>query len=167
MLELGEKGDSAMAVLAIRKAGDTVLKTKAEPVEKITRRLKQLIDDMANTMYQADGVGLAAPQVGVSLRVIVVDTGDGLIELINPEIQACEGAECGAEGCLSIPGVWGEVERATTVTVEGLNRRGKKHCITASGMLARVLQHEIDHLEGILFIERAQSVYKGHKDDQT
>jgi len=154
-----------MTVLAIKKAGDTVLKAQAAPVERISRKLKQLIDDMAHTMYDADGVGLAAPQVGISLRVIVVDAGNGLIELINPKLIAAEGAECGSEGCLSIPGVFGEVERGTKVTVEGLNRWGKKQCINATGLLARVLQHEIDHLDGILFIEKAQSVYKGRNND--
>jgi len=154
-----------MTVLAIRKAGDTVLKAQAAPVERISRKLKQLLDDMAHTMYDADGIGLAAPQVGVSLRVIVVDAGDGLIELINPQITATEGLECGSEGCLSIPGVYGEVERGAKVTVEGLNRWGKRQCITTAGLLARVLQHEIDHLEGILFIEKAQSVYKGRNND--
>ena len=150
-----------MTQLTIRRAGDKVLKDKAAPVGKIDRKIKKLLDDMAQTMYEAQGVGLAAPQVGLSLRLIVLDAGDGLIELINPVIVQSTGLECGTEGCLSIPGVYGEVERFAEVVVEGLNREGKKISITGKGLLARALQHEIDHLEGILFIERAQSISKG------
>jgi len=150
-----------MAVLEIKKAGDKVLKEKCLPVNKIDRKIKQLLDDMAHTMYHADGVGLAAPQVGVSLRVIVIDTGDGLIELINPVIIESDGRETGAEGCLSIPGVYGEVQRFSKVIVEGLNRNGKKERIAGTGLLARALQHEIDHLDGVLFIDRAETIRKG------
>ncbi|MCX7781618.1 MAG: peptide deformylase [Negativicutes bacterium] len=149
-----------MAVLDIKKAGEKVLKEKAQPVAKFDRRLKRLLDDMLETMYAADGVGLAAPQVGVSLRVIVLDVGDGPIELINPEIIEHEGMELGPEGCLSVPGIYGEVERYARVTVEGLNRTGKKVRISGQGLLARALQHEIDHLEGVLFIERATALVK-------
>lgn len=149
-----------MAILEIRKAGDAVLKKQSEPVTKIDRTIKQLLDNMAETMYAADGVGLAAPQVGVSLQVIVIDDGNGLLELINPVIVSQESLEKGTEGCLSVPGVFGEVERYAAVTVEALNRQGKKVTIKGTGLLARALQHEIDHLEGVLFIERAQSIYK-------
>lgn len=149
-----------MSVRTIMKAGDKVLKEVAAPVAKIDKRIKQLLDDMAQTMYGADGVGLAAPQVGVSLRVIVVDIGDGLIELINPVIIVQEGCEKGNEGCLSVPGLYGEVERFAKVTVEGLDRAGKKLRITGTGLLSRALQHEIDHLEGVLFIDKAQSLSK-------
>jgi len=150
-----------MSVLDIRKAGDKILKEKAQPVIKIDKKIRKLLDDMAETMNTADGVGLAAPQIGVSLRVIILDVGDGLIELINPVITLSAGCQLGDEGCLSIPGVFGEVERFTDVTVEGLNRFGKKITITGTGLLARALQHEIDHLEGILFIEKAQTIHKG------
>lgn len=150
-----------MAMQEIRKAGDKVLKEKSQPVMKIDKRIRKLLDDMAETMEFADGVGLAAPQVGVSLRVIILDVGEGLIELINPVIIASSGCELGNEGCLSIPGVYGEVERFAEVTVEGLNRFGKKITITGSGLLSRALQHEIDHLEGVLFIEKAQTIHKG------
>ncbi len=153
-----------MAVLEIRKAGDKVLKEQAAPVARIDRRVKKLLDDMAETMYAANGVGLAAPQVGASLRAIVLDAGDGLLELVNPVITAAEGCELGNEGCLSIPGMYGEVERCAKVTVEGLNRDGKKVVVEGEGFLARVLQHEIDHLNGVLFIERASSLYKGQKE---
>jgi peptide deformylase len=152
-----------LALLDIRKAGDKVLKEQAAPATKIDRRIKKLLSDMAQTMYEANGVGLAAPQVGVSLRVIVVDAGEGLIELVNPVIVAAEGCEVGTEGCLSIPGVFGEVERCAAVTVEGLNREGRKVRVSGSGFLARALQHEIDHLDGVLFIERATALYKGQK----
>lgn len=149
-----------MSVRTIMKAGDKVLKEVATPVTKIDKRIKQLLDDMVQTMYDADGVGLAAPQVGVSMRVIVVDVGDGLIELINPEIIEQEGCEKGNEGCLSVPGFFGEVERFAKVTVEGLDRKGKKVRITGTGLLSRALQHEIDHLDGVLFIDKAQSLSK-------
>ena len=150
-----------MTILEIRKAGDKILKEKAQPVIKIDKKIKKLLDDMAQTMVTAEGVGLAAPQVGVSLRVIVLDVDEELIELINPVITACEGCELGNEGCLSIPGVFGEVERFAEVTVEGFNRFGKKIHIIGSGLLSRALQHEIDHLDGILFIEKAQTIHKG------
>jgi peptide deformylase len=152
-----------MAILDIRKAGDPVLKQKAAPVEKVTKKIKELIESMAETMYAADGVGLAAPQIGVSQRIIVIDVGDGLIGLVNPVIVEQEGLECAAEGCLSIPGVFGDVERASRVTVEALDRNGKPVRIIADRLLARALQHEIDHLEGVLFIERSSTIYKGNK----
>ncbi len=150
-----------MPVMEIKKAGDKVLKDVAAPVEKIDRKIKKLLDDMAETMYAADGVGLAAPQVGVSLRVVVIDVGEGVIELINPEIITKDSCENGTEGCLSVPGMYGEVERSATVIVEALNRNGKKFRISGSGLLARALQHEIDHLNGILFIELAKTIHKG------
>ena len=153
-----------MSVLDIRRAGDPVLKEKAKPVAKITKTVRSLLDNMVQTMQEADGVGLAAPQVGVSLRVVVVDVGEGLIELINPEIVASEGCETGTEGCLSIPGMYGDVERFTSVTVQGLDRQGEPITVQGSGLLARALQHEIDHLEGVLFIERAQSVFRERKE---
>lgn len=152
-----------MSVLNIIKAGDKILKQKAEPVGKIDRKIKQLLDDMAQTMYKADGVGLAAPQVGISLRIVVIDAGDGLIELINPIIIEKKGLETASEGCLSVPGIWGDVERASEVTVEALNREGKKIRMTGTGLLGRAFQHEIDHLEGILFIDLAKTLHKGQE----
>lgn len=153
-----------MAVLDIRKAGDMILKEKCAPVEKITSRIKALLENMAETMYAADGVGLAAPQIGVALRVIVIDVGDGLIELINPQIVESDGRETGAEGCLSVPGVFGKVERFSRVTVEGTNRQGRKIRVSGEGLLSRALQHEIDHLNGILFVELAESLFSGKAD---
>jgi len=153
-----------MSVLDIRRAGDPVLKEKAKPVPKITKQIKTLIDNMTETMREADGVGLAAPQIGFSLRVIVVDIGEGLIELINPEIVESEGCEVATEGCLSVPGMYGDVERFTQVLVKGLDRHGELVSIAGNGLLARALQHEIDHLEGVLFIERAQSIFREPKE---
>ena len=153
-----------MAVLDIRKAGDPVLKAKAKPVVKVTKTVRQLLDNMVQTMREEDGVGLAAPQVGVSSRLIVVDIGEGLIELINPELVETEGCEVATEGCLSIPGYYGEVERFTQVTVTGLDRNGNPLRLSCDGLLARAMQHEIDHLEGVLFIERAQSLHKEQKE---
>ncbi|MGI9952327.1 peptide deformylase [Moorellaceae bacterium AZ2] len=149
-----------MAVYKIVILGEPVLREKARPVTKITPNLVKLIDNMAETMYFAPGVGLAAPQIGVSKRVIVIDVGEGLVELINPEIVAAEGTEVGVEGCLSIPGVQGEVPRSARVVVRGLDRYGREREYSAGGLFARALQHEIDHLDGILFIDRAIRLFK-------
>ncbi|GAW91425.1 peptide deformylase [Calderihabitans maritimus] len=143
-----------MAVYQIVKVGDPILREKAAKVNKITPAVIRLLENMADTMYEAKGVGLAAPQIGVSKRVIVVDVGNGLIEMINPEIIESSGSEVAVEGCLSIPGVHGEVERAARVKVRGLNRKGKEIEIEGEGLLARALQHEIDHLNGVLFIDK-------------
>ena len=154
-----------MTPLEIRQAGDPVLKQHCEPVEKIDKRLKLILDAMAETMYQNDGVGLAAPQVGMPIRMVVIDCQDdhGLIELINPVITYKEGSMTGSEGCLSVPGIYGDVERFAKVKVEFLNRRGKKQHITATGLLARCIQHELDHLDGQLFIDIAKNLHKGEK----
>lgn len=147
-----------MAILKIVKDPDPVLRRKAEPVTQVTKRIRRLIKDMLETMYSADGVGLAAPQVGVSERVIVVDIGEGPVALINPEISKASGKEIDVEGCLSIPGTFGYVERAQEVVVNGLNETGRSTRIKAEGLLARALQHEIDHLEGVLFIDHALEI---------
>lgn len=149
-----------MAVYKIVEVGDELLKEKAKAVPKITANILKLLDNMADTMYHARGVGLAAPQIGVSKRVIVVDVGEGLLELINPEILSFSGQETDSEGCLSIPGLMGDVTRASEIEVKGLDRHGKECLFKAGGFLARVLQHEIDHLEGVLFIDRAVNVKK-------
>ena len=145
-----------MAILDIKKIGNPVLKQKAVPVGKIDKTIRTLLDDMAETMYQADGVGLAAPQVGESIQVVTIDIGEGLLELINPVIIRSEGEEMDTEGCLSVPGVYQQVKRAAKVSVEYLNRKGKRHRVTATGLLARCLQHEIDHLDGTLFVEKSE-----------
>lgn len=147
-----------MAVCKIVKEGSSILRKKAKPVKKITPYILKLLDDMRDTMYANNGVGLAAPQIGISKQLIVIDTGEGLIEMINPEILEKEGEQIGVEGCLSIPGVIGEVKRASGVKVKGLNREGKEIVCKAKGLLARAFQHEIDHLKGILFIDIAKDI---------
>jgi len=147
-----------VAVRYIVKHPDPILREVARPVKSITPQVLRLLDDLAETMRHADGVGLAAPQVGISRRIAVVDVGDDLIELINPEILAAEGEEVGVEGCLSIPGVYGEVPRAARIRVRTLTRTGESTILEAEGLKARAIQHEIDHLDGILFIDRALSL---------
>ncbi|WP_302226159.1 peptide deformylase [Veillonella magna] len=148
-----------MAVLEVIKAGHPVLKQVATPVEFVNKKIRQLLDDMAETMYASDGVGLAAPQVGVSQRMLVLDDGNGLQEFINPEIVKVDGEQIGLEGCLSVPGYFGDVKRYNFVEVHYIDRHNKKKKIKAEGFLARILQHEIDHLNGILFVERLEKVY--------
>ena len=143
-----------MAVLEVMTIGHPVLKQIAEPVEFVNKKIRQLLDDMAETMYKTDGVGLAAPQVNVSKRIIVLDDGNGLVEVINPEIVKKEGTQIGLEGCLSVPELFGDVERYNKIEVHGINRNNKKIKIKAEGFLARIFQHEIDHLNGILFVEQ-------------
>ena len=154
-----------MAVLEIVKAGDPVLKQKAVEIKKVDKKTRILLDNMAQTMYSADGVGLAAPQVGQSIRCVVIDVGDdnGLLELINPVITEREGTAIDSEGCLSVPNVFGDVERAAKVVVEYTNRWNKQKRLAAGGLLARCIQHELDHLEGILFIDVAKSLRNGDK----
>jgi len=152
-----------MALLDICKYPDSVLRQKASPIELVDREVLRLIDDMAETMYDAPGVGLAANQVGRPVRLILVDPqrddcGHGLIVLINPEIAAASGEITWEEGCLSVPEYYANVKRFAEVTVRGLDRNGQEVEITASGLLAVVLQHEIDHLDGKLFIDRMNPV---------
>jgi peptide deformylase len=145
-----------MAKLKIVKIGDPVLRSVCRPVEKITPRTIQLLDDMIETMRAADGVGLAAPQVGVLRRIVVIETPDeGLIELINPKIIAYAGEQRSEEGCLSIPGKYGLTVRPMYVTVRALNRKGETIEINGSGLLAKAFCHEIDHLDGKLYIDCA------------
>ena len=144
-----------MAILEIKEYGEPVLREKSLPVKEITPEILNLIRDMAETMYTAPGVGLAAPQVGVSKRIIIIDGGEErLIILINPRIVKSEGEVIEEEGCLSIPGLYSEVKRSSKVTVKAFNESGEPIKITKEGLLARALQHEIDHLEGILFVDR-------------
>jgi peptide deformylase len=144
-----------MAVREIVRYGDDILRVKCKPVAKVSKETKALIEDMIETMKKASGLGLAAPQVRIPQRLFVYDIGEGPAALINPEIVEAEGAELGVEGCLSIPRLQGEVSRATRVLVSGWNREGKGVKIEATDLLARVFQHEIDHLDGILFIDRS------------
>ncbi|MDD5013775.1 MAG: peptide deformylase [Atribacterota bacterium] len=144
-----------MAILEIKEYGDPILREKAPLVEEITPDILNLIKDMAETMYTGSGAGLAAPQVGVSKRIIVIDgEEDGLIALINPMIVKSEGELVEEEGCLSIPGIYSQVKRSSKVTVKALNENGDSIEITKEGLSSRALQHEIDHLNGILFIDK-------------
>ena len=154
-----------MAILEIVKAGDPGLKQECEIVDKIDSKIRKLLTNMAETMYKADGVGLAAPQIGVNKCIVVMDVGDenGLIEMVNPEIVEKEGSMIDSEGCLSVPNVFGDVERFEKVTVEYLNRWSKKKRLTATGLLSRCIQHETDHLKGVLFIDIAKSIRQGDK----
>ncbi|AYD40013.1 peptide deformylase [Clostridium fermenticellae] len=144
-----------MALRNIRKYGDEILRKKSRKVDKIDDRIITLLDDMQETMYDSDGVGLAAPQVGILKRMIVIDVGDGIIRLINPSIMSYDGNQVDEEGCLSIPGESKEVNRPYKVKVKALNEDGEDIIIEAEGLLARALCHEIDHLDGILFIDKA------------
>lgn len=143
-----------MALRKIVLEGDPVLKKKSRPVEKFDARLTELLDDMRQTLYSAEGVGLAAVQVGVLRRVVVVDVGDGLLELVNPEIIEAEGEQRESEGCLSLPGEYGETIRPAVVKIKAQNREGKWCIYKGDGLKARCFCHEIDHLDGILFTER-------------
>ncbi|MEG0766759.1 MAG: peptide deformylase [Clostridia bacterium] len=142
-----------MALRRIVRVGDETLRKVARPVAELNRRMLILLDDMAETMYAENGVGLAAPQVGILRRAIVVDVGEGLYQLINPEIIAREGEQEDMEACLSIPGRRGVVVRPAKITVRATNRKGAPVEIEAEGFLARAFCHEIDHLEGQLFID--------------
>lgn len=143
-----------MAIRNIVKIGDDVLRKICRTQLTFDEKLATLLDDMAETMYKAEGVGLAAPQVGLLRRICVVDVGDGLIELVNPVITAKSGKQKGNEGCLSIPERFEEVERPMSVTVRAQDRNGNNFTITAEGFKARALCHEIDHLDGVLYIDR-------------
>ncbi len=144
-----------MAILEIKEYGEPVLREKALPVKEITPEILNLIKDMAETMYTASGVGLAALQVGVPKRIILVDgEEDGLIVLINPVIIKSEGEVVAEEGCLSVPDIYSQVMRSSKVTIKALNENGDPIEITKEDLIARALQHEIDHLDGILFVDR-------------
>ena len=145
-----------MAKLKIVKIGDPVLRAVSRPVEKITPRTLQLIDDMIETMRAAEGVGLAAPQVGVLRRIVVIETPeDGLFELNNPKKVACAGEQRSEEGCRSSPGKYGTTVRPMHVTVRAINRNGENIEVTGSGFLAKAFCHELDHLDGKLYIDCA------------
>ncbi len=143
-----------MALREIRTEGDEILSKVCKPVTKFDEKLHILLDDMYDTMADKDGVGLAAPQVGILKRAVVIDIGDGRIELINPEIIETSGEQTGSEGCLSVPGVWGEVTRPNVVTVKAQDRNGKWFTATGEELLARAMVHEVEHLDGHLFLEK-------------
>jgi peptide deformylase len=161
-----------MSILEINTLPQAVLRQKAHKISDFGPDLQRLVDDMVDTMRQAPGVGLAAPQVGESFRLIVVEYGDDedeeippkLYVMVNPEItRASKETVLGTEGCLSIPGIQGEVERNEAVTVKGMNRRGSPMTVKAKGWLARIFQHEIDHLDGVLFVDRAEKLWQAEE----
>ena len=143
-----------MAIRTIREMGDDVLTKVCKEVPKMTLRTRIPIEDMLDTMYQAAGVGLAAPQVGILKRIVVIDVGEGPIVMINPEILETSGEQTDDEGCLSVPGVYGEVTRPNVVTVKAQDRNGKWFKLTGKELLARAICHEAEHLEGKLFLDR-------------
>lgn len=143
-----------MAIRQLRYSNDPILRKKSREIVDINERIKTLLDDMAETMYENEGVGLAAPQVGILRRVIVVDVGEGLIKLINPEVIESEGESIDFEGCLSVPGTSGKVLRPERVIVKYLDIEGNEKTVEGSDLFARALCHEIDHLNGILFIDK-------------
>jgi peptide deformylase len=151
-----------MAVLNVRRYGDPVLRRRANPVDAVTPDIRRLANDMIDTMYDEVGIGLAAPQVGVSMRLMVVgdEEGRGAQVLVNPAITAQGGTITAEEGCLSLPGIFAQVTRSEWVTLEAHDLEGKPVAITARGLRSRVFQHEIDHLDGVLFIDRLEPVLR-------
>ena len=145
-----------MAIRNVMKMGEPVLNKKAKPVVNFDEKLHTLLDDMADTMYNEDGVGLAAPQVGILRRAVIVDVGTGLIELINPTIIESSGEQTDVEGCLSVEDYVAEVTRPNYVKVKAQDRYGKEFEIEGEGFMARAFCHELDHLEGVLFVERVE-----------
>ncbi len=144
-----------MALRNIVKDGDPILTKVCRPVEKFDHKLEVLLDDMYETMQDADGVGIAGPQVGMMRRLCVIDVGEGRLDLVNPEIIETSGTQDGVEGCLSFPGEYGMVERPNHVKVRAQNKNGEWYEVEGEELLARALCHEIDHLDGICFVKRA------------
>lgn len=145
-----------MAIRNVRTEGDPILRKRAKKVGTITQAILTLLDDMAETMYLEDGVGLAAPQVGALRRVFVVDIGEGVVEFINPEILETQGEQTGIEGCLSVPGKTGTVSRPNYVKVKAQNREGQEFILEGEELMARAILHEYDHLEGALFVDKVE-----------
>jgi len=144
-----------MALREIRTFDDPVLRKKCRTVDGVDDRIRTILSDMADTMYStASGGGLAANQVGILRRLVVIDVGEGLLKLINPEIVSTEGVQIVNEGCLSFPNIWGKVNRPKKVTVKYINENGETNCIDGEGLLAQCLCHEIDHLDGIVFVNK-------------
>lgn len=142
-----------MAIRNIREIGDEVLRKKCKPVKEITPKVLELIEDMLDTMYQADGVGLAAPQVGVLKRIVVIDVGSGPLVLINPEILETDGEQTGTEGCLSVPGKFGIVTRPNYVKAKTLDKNFNEITVEGTELLARAICHELAHLDGELYVD--------------
>ena len=144
--------------------GSGVLRKECVEIDKDYPELAKLVEDMFATMYASNGVGLAAPLIGVSKRIVVIDVGEGLVEMINPVIVSKEGSVVGGEGCLSVPEYEGEVERAEKVECEFTDRTGKRYLMEATGLMAIAIQHELDHLDGVLFIDKAQTIMPKQKE---
>ena len=142
-----------MGVLKVRLYGDPALRKKCQEIEEVDGKIKKLLNNMAETMHHNEGVGLAAPQVGILKRAIVVDVGEGLTALANPKILWRQGKEIASEGCLSLPGIFLDIKRSQEVVVEGIDKNGETQQIGAADLFARALQHEIDHLNGVLIID--------------
>ena len=147
-----------MTIRSVKYYGEPVLRKKAKKVDNIDAHIMKILDDMAETMYSHKGVGLAAPQVGLNLRLIVIDAGEGLIKLINPKVIHSEGIQEGAEGCLSFPGIYGDVTRPKKVTIKAQNEKGVVFKMDGEDLLARAIFHEIDHLDGKLFVDIAANL---------
>lgn len=154
-----------MALRNVVREGDQVLRKKSRPVEKIDDRIRQILDDMLETMRLEDGVGLAAPQVGILRRMFVIEVDDQIIYLINPEFVETEGEQYEEEGCLSVPGMAGKVVRPAYVKMKGLGRNGEPVEYEGTDLLARALCHEYDHLDGILFIDKADDLHNAEEDE--
>ncbi len=159
-----------MATRIVRTYEDDILRKKCKPVKAFDAKLHMLLDDMAETMYESNGVGLAAPQVGMLRRAVVIDIGDGLIELVNPEIVETDGEQTGTEGCLSVPGKAGDVTRPNYVKVRAFDRDGNEYEVEGEELMARALCHELDHLDGILYTDLCDEIYdvkpEGEEDEE-
>ena len=155
-----------MAYRYVVQGGDEVLRKKCEEVRKFDADLWALLDDMKETVRAEDGAGLAAPQIGLNLRVVVIDLEEGYFEMINPKILSQKGEQRGGEGCLSVKGKTGIVTRPNKVKAEYRDRNGKKHTVTGTGLFARCMCHEFDHLDGILYIDRAEEVFDNEDKDE-
>ena len=154
-----------MALREIRTQGDPVLEKMCKPVKEMTPRLQGLVDDMLETMYEANGVGLAAPQVGVLRRIVVIDVGEGPYVLVNPEIIEKDGEQTGQEGCLSVPGVYGIVTRPEHVKAKAFDKDMKPYEIEAEGLFARAICHELDHLDGHVYTELVEDGLHRYEDE--
>jgi peptide deformylase len=157
--------EKKMALRKIRREGDEVLRKQCRPVEKITPRIRELIEDMLDTMYESDGVGLAAPQVGVLRRIVVLDVGEGPIVLVNPEILETAGSQTGEEGCLSLPGKCGTVTRPNYVKVRAWDEKMEQRILEGEELFARAVCHECDHLEGILYVDKVEGSLRNNGEE--
>lgn len=145
-----------MAIRKIRTMGDSILEKNCRPIKEMTPKISELIEDMLDTMYEAYGVGLAGPQIGVLKQIVVIDVGDGPFVLINPEITETSGEQTGDEGCLSVPGKTGTVTRPNKVTVKAFDENMEPYTLTGEGLLARAICHECDHLKGVLYVSKVE-----------